>query len=64
MNNKWDFSLYKLLLILCCGVVIGADLAWLTTDSISKIGAWAGILSMLLVATSVLVSSRIKEPQK
>jgi len=64
MNNKWNFNVFKVILFFCCGIVLGFDIALLTTNSGSKIGALCGIITMLLVATSVLVSSRIKDPNK
>ena len=64
MNNKWNFSFFKVILIFFCGVVLGGDITLLTMNSVSKIGAWCGIITMLLVATSVLIGSRIKDPNK
>ncbi len=61
MNKKWNFGLFKVILIFCCGVVLGGNIALLTTNNVSKIGAWCGIISMLLVVTSVLIGSRIKD---
>jgi hypothetical protein len=64
MIHKWNFSLFRVILIFCCGIVIGADIIFLTMDSITNISAWCGIVTMLLVATSVLVGSRIKNQKE
>jgi NhaP-type Na+/H+ and K+/H+ antiporter len=64
MNSKWNFSLFKVILIFCCGIVLGSDIILLSMKDVSKIGAWCGIIAMLLVATSVLMGARIKEQKK
>ncbi len=59
-----DFYVFGVLLILCCGIVLGFDIALLTTINVSKISALCRIVVMLLVVNSVLVSSMIKESKK
>jgi hypothetical protein len=64
MNPKWNFSLFKVILILCSGIVLGGFISLLATNNASPVGAWLGISAMLLLFISVVVGSRVKDLKK
>ena len=64
MNPKWNFGLFKVILILCSGIVLGGFIALLATNNASPLGAWLGIAAMLLLVISVVVGSRVRDSKK
>jgi uncharacterized membrane protein len=64
MITKWNFGLFKVILILCSGIVLGGFIALLSTNNTSPLGGWLGIAAMLLLFISVVVGSRVKDSKK
>ena len=64
MNNRWDFNLFKAIILFCTGIVFGGNIELYITGNISTIGALLGTISMLLLAIFIMVSSWKKETKE
>jgi hypothetical protein len=61
MKSKWEFSLYKVVLLFYIGMIIGGAIALLTTNNMNILGGILVIVSMILVSVSILMGCRKKE---
>ena len=58
MEQQWFFSLPKVALLYCCGIVVGAEIVLLGTGNVGPAAGALEIAAMALVTGYLLLSSR------
>jgi len=61
MKSRWNFTFYKVGLMYCAAIIIGAAIVLLWTRNISLLAGCLEILAMVFLSVSVLISCREKE---
>lgn len=61
MKSKWEFSIYKVIFLFTAGIIIGGEIALLTTNNMNLLSGLLEIAAMLIVSLVILMSCRKKE---
>jgi len=61
MKQQWFFSLFKVILLYCCGIVVGAEIILLGTGDVGPVVGGLEIVLMAIVSGYLVVSSRRTE---
>ena len=58
MKQQWSFSIFKVVLLYLCGIVVGAEIVLLGTGNVGPLAGGLEIATMAIVTVYLVVSSR------
>ena len=61
MKQQWFFSLPKVALLYCCGIVVGAEIVLLGTGNVGPVAGGLELAAMAIVTGYLVISSRQTE---